>query len=66
MKNKFLMITFFSICLLFSSNVKAANYTDNQTVDANKTWIVKFSDEIKFDELTKKGITVTDSRGRTR
>lgn len=63
MKNKFLIATLFSAFLLFSPNVKAANFTDNQTVDTNKTWTVKFTGEVGFDALTKQGITVTDSKG---
>jgi len=63
MKNKFLIATFFGILLLFSVNVKAANFTDNQTVDKNKTWTVRFTGEIVYDDLTKEGITVTDSKG---
>lgn len=43
--------------------VKAVNFTDNQTVDINKTWTVKFTTEVGFDDLTQKGITVTDSKG---
>ena len=57
------MATLFSAFLLVSPNVKAANFTDNQTVDSNKTWTVKFTDEVGFDDVTKQGITVTDSKG---
>ena len=63
MKNKCIMATLFGAFLLFSPNVKAANFTDNQTVDTNKTWIVTFTGEVGFDDLTKQGITVTDSTG---
>ncbi|WP_051542200.1 DUF5050 domain-containing protein [Clostridium lundense] len=62
MKNKFLIATFFSVFLLFSTNVQAANFTDNQTVDSNKTWTVTFTDNVGFDDLTKQGIVVTDSK----
>ncbi|MBV7275764.1 leucine-rich repeat domain-containing protein [Clostridiaceae bacterium UIB06] len=51
------------LSLLAVGVVKAASFTDNQTVDANKTWTVKFTSEVGFDDLTQKGITVTDSKG---
>ncbi|WP_446898497.1 Ig-like domain-containing protein [Clostridium sp. LBM24168] len=63
MKNKFIIGIIFSILLLLSPGVKAANFTDNQTVDANKMWTIRFTDEVKFDDLTKQGITVTDNNG---
>lgn len=47
------------------TNGKAANFTDNQTVDTNKTWTIKFTDAIVLDELTNQGITVTNSKGET-
>lgn len=53
----------FSILLLLSPGVKAANFTDNQTVGANKNWTIKFTDEVKFDELISQSINVTDSSG---
>lgn len=61
---KFLKTTiFFSVFLLISPNVRAENFIDNQTVDTNKTWSIKFSDDIKLDDLTKSGVMVTDSKG---
>lgn len=63
MKNKFIIGILFSILLLLSPGVKAANFTDNQTVDVNKTWTIKFTDEVGFDDLTKQSIAVTDSSG---
>ncbi|NMM63905.1 leucine-rich repeat domain-containing protein [Clostridium sp. P21] len=63
MKSKFIIGTVFSIFLLCSPNVKAANFTDNQTVDANKTWTIKFNNKIQLDDLTKQSIRVTDNRG---
>lgn len=63
MKNKFIIGTLFSIFLLCSSNVKAVNFTDNQTVDANKTWTIKFNNEIQLDDLTRQDIFVIDERG---
>lgn len=63
MKNKLIIGILFSVFLLVTPNVKAANFTDNQTVDANKIWTIKFTDEVGFDDSTKQGITVTDSKG---
>ena len=63
MKNKILIGIFFSIFLLIASNVQAANFMDNQTVDANKTWTIKFTNDVGLDDVTKQGITVTDSKG---
>lgn len=63
MKNKFILVTFFSIFLLFSPSVKAANYTDNQIVDKNKDWTIKFSDNVCLDDLTKNAIVIKDLSG---
>ncbi|ADK14933.1 hypothetical protein WX45_03413 [Clostridium ljungdahlii DSM 13528] len=62
-KNVILMTAIFSLFFLISFNVQAASFTDNQTVDSNKTWTIKFTSDIGFDDLTKQGITVTDSKG---
>ena len=61
MKNKFTLAAFFSIFLLFSSSVQAVKFDDNQKVEPNKTWTIKFSDDVEFDDATKQGITVRDS-----
>lgn len=47
-----------------ASSVKAANFKDNQVVNADKTWTIKFSSEINFDDVSKSGITVKDSKGK--
>lgn len=65
MKNKFITGILISTFLLLAPSVKAANFTDNQTVDSNKTWTIKFTDEVRFDNTTKEGITVTDTKGAT-
>ncbi|MBV7272739.1 leucine-rich repeat domain-containing protein [Clostridium sp. PL3] len=65
MKRKFLIGILFSVFLLCASNVKAASFTDNQTVDANKTWTIKFNYEIELDDLTKQGISVISRKGDT-
>jgi S1-C subfamily serine protease len=44
-------------------NASALDVVDNQTVNKDKTWIINFSKEIEFNELTKEGIIVADSKG---
>lgn len=65
--NKRKLVTFLAIFIstffLINSHAKAANFTDNQTVDANKVWTIKFSQEVNLDEVAKQGIIVTDSKG---
>lgn len=63
MKIRILIATVFSIFFLMLSNVQAASFTDNQTVDSNKAWTIGFNSEVSLDDLTKQGITVTDSVG---
>ncbi|AKN32255.1 proteinase inhibitor I4 serpin [Clostridium carboxidivorans P7] len=63
MKNKLLIAIIFSAFLLIAPSVKAANYTDYQTVDKNKTWTIVFNGNVGFDDVTKQAITVTDSNG---
>lgn len=54
--------TIFILVLLKSGNVKAANFTDNQTVDAKKTWTIHFNQNVLFDNLSRQSILVTDSK----
>ncbi|AKN30263.1 hypothetical protein Ccar_05255 [Clostridium carboxidivorans P7] len=63
MKNKFLAVAFLSIFLLISHNVQAANFIDNQTVEKDKKWTIKFTGDVGFDDVSKQGITITDSNG---
>lgn len=63
MKNKSIIAAFLSIFLLIAAHVKAANFTDYQNVDINKTWTIKFTSEVGFDDITKESITVIDSKG---
>lgn len=63
MKSKFITGVLISTFLLLPHGIKAANFTDNQTVDSNKTWTIKFTDEVGFDNATKEGITVTNTKG---
>lgn len=39
------------------------NFTDNQVVDFDKSWTIKFTGEVGFDDSTSQGITVTDIKG---
>ncbi len=64
MKNNVLTAILFSLFLLFSHSVQAAGIIDNQTVDQNKVWTIRFNNELSFDDLTKNGITVTDKAGK--
>jgi hypothetical protein len=63
LKNRILVIVIFCVFFLISSNVQAAVFTDNQTVDLYKAWTITFNTEIDFDDLTKQGITVIDTKG---
>lgn len=65
MKNKFIITIFLSAFLLFAPSVHASNFIDNQTVDANKTWTIKFNSEVGLDNGKIQGITVTGSKGAT-
>jgi|GEM_PF-647000 hypothetical protein len=51
------------LSIISASSVKAANFKDNQVVSSNKTWTVKFTDQVTFDELSKSGIIIKDSNG---
>lgn len=69
LKNKILISIFFSVFLLLVPSVKAANFTDNQTVDANKTWTIKFTQEIDENGLldalkSYDGISIKDDKGK--
>ncbi|WP_411683188.1 glycoside hydrolase family 113 [Clostridium thailandense] len=63
MKNKILSVVIFTTLLLAETNVQAASFIDNQTVDSNKVWTIKFNSEVIFDDLTKESILVSDSKG---
>ncbi|MCH5135789.1 hypothetical protein JMF89_00980 [Clostridiaceae bacterium UIB06] len=47
--------------MLLNVNVKAANFKDNQTVDTNKTWTIKFTNNVKFEELIKNSLSFAKS-----
>ena len=55
--------TIFVFILFTSITVEAVGFNDNQTVGKNKDWTIKFNQEILFDEFTKQGIKVVDSKG---
>lgn len=59
----FIILGIICTSLFVTNVVKAAKFTDGQAVDTNKTWTLKFTGEVGFDDMTKKGITVTDSKG---
>lgn len=65
MKIKFAnIIMIFFLTILVQANAHAFQATNDQTVDANKVWTLTFTDEVGFDDITKSGIVVTDSKGK--
>lgn len=53
------------VVLLFSAiSVKAATFTDNQVVDANKKWTIHFNQTVFLDDPLKQDIKVIDSKGK--
>lgn len=63
MKSKIVTGFLCTILLMTAPSVQAAKFIDNQVVDSNKTWIVKFNSEVALENLTRDAITVTDSKG---
>ncbi|AKA68125.1 leucine-rich repeat domain-containing protein [Clostridium scatologenes] len=59
----FIILGIICTSLFLTNTVKAAKFIDDQTVDSNKTWTLKFTREVGFDDLTKNSITVTDNKG---
>lgn len=51
------------LSLTAASSAKAANFKDYQVVSSNKTWTLKFTQGVTFDQLSKSGIIVKDSKG---
>lgn len=47
---------------LSHKDIHIENYP-NKVVSSNKTWTVKFTDQVTFDELSKSGIIIKDSIG---
>lgn len=55
---------FIGSLLFVSTNIKAAPlFKDKQVVDSNKEWTIHFNQEVAFDDLSKQGIAVIDSKG---
>ncbi|WP_243186869.1 Ig-like domain-containing protein [Clostridium muellerianum] len=46
-----------------SSNVNTQKFIDDQIVDTDKTWTLKFTGDVNFNDMTKQGITITNSKG---
>jgi len=65
LRNKLITVTLISAFLLISFNVKSANFIDNQIVNPDKVWTIRFTGNVGFDDATKQGITVNDSKGTT-
>lgn len=63
MIKKILILTCISLALLVPQNAKAAQITNDQVVDEYKNWTIHFNREVAFDDLSKQGIVVTDSKG---
>lgn len=61
--NKLNLIIIAFIFIVMGSKVYASQIADNRVVDKNKDWIVKFSDNISLDDLTKNAIAVKDIDG---
>lgn len=61
---KKIIVTFIvALALFIPTNVKAAVFKDNQVVGEYKKWTIHFNKEVKFDNLSKQGVVVTDSKG---
>jgi Leucine-rich repeat (LRR) protein len=55
---------FFVFALLLSTkSYVAAEIVDNQTVEANKIWTIRFNKDVQFNEKINEAIKVTDSKG---
>lgn len=64
MVKKLVLAVLIGSVLYISSNVKAAVFTNNQVVAANKSWTIHFNDEVAFDNTLESEITVMDSEGK--
>ncbi|WPC40155.1 hypothetical protein [Clostridium sp. JS66] len=61
--SKLILIVIAFIFIIMRNKVYASQITDNRVVDKNKDWIIKFSDNISLDDLTKNAIAVKDIDG---
>lgn len=57
-KSSNFILTLLFLTLFIPFKVYAFQITDNQTVNSNKTWTIRFTDSVDFDDLTKSSITV--------
>ncbi|RMD04928.1 hypothetical protein D9O40_00845 [Clostridium autoethanogenum] len=58
--SKLILIIITFVFVIIGSKVYALQITDNRVIDKNKDWIVKFSDNICLDDLTKNAIVIKD------
>ncbi|QXE18519.1 hypothetical protein [Clostridium sp. 001] len=63
--SKLILIIITFVFVIIGSKVYALQITDNRVVDKNKNWIVKFSDNICLDDLTKNSIAIKDVNGNS-
>lgn len=63
MKKIIIIASTIIILMLSTFKVKAATFKDNQIVQANKIWTIRFNQEVSLDDLSKQGITVVGSSG---
>ncbi len=61
-KNKCLLLALVISGVLWHPSVKALEL-NKETADSHKSWNIKFTQEVDFNEESKKHITVTDSKG---
>ncbi|MCB2300564.1 hypothetical protein [Clostridium tagluense] len=62
MLKKLVTATFISF-LLLSTSAMATTLKDNQIVDSNKCWTIHFNEQFVFDDLSKQGVIIIDSKG---
>lgn len=63
--NKVFALVFMVLIFAFGTiGAEAANIKNGQAVDKDKTWIIHFNKEIKFDQTIKKEIKVLDLDGK--
>lgn len=62
-KESFITLLIFTLLLLVPINAYGLEMKNGQTVDFNKTWNIKFNEEISFDDLTQNEIKVKDNYG---
>lgn len=58
----FTMFLLFILCLSGTVSAFASDIINGRVVDSKKVWTIRFTDEVLFDDLTKQGIRVIDSK----